>query len=98
MILELAEIDILPGKEAAFESVLEEASGHFLRTPGCLGMKVTRSMEHPHRFRLLVQWESVDAHMVGFRNSDAFLEWRRLAGPCFAKPPRVEHLSLLIDK
>ncbi|SNS23585.1 Quinol monooxygenase YgiN [Sphingomonas laterariae] len=96
MILELAEIDILPGKEADFEAVIGEASRYFLGSPGCLGMKVTRSIEHPHRFRLLVRWATVDDHMVGFRNSDAFLEWRKLAGPCFAKPPRVEHMTLIL--
>ncbi|XHR98942.1 hypothetical protein ACFB49_05360 [Sphingomonas sp. DBB INV C78] len=96
MILELAEIDILPGKEPDFEAILEEASRLFLQSPGCLGIRIGRSIEHPHRFRLLVRWATLDDHMIGFRNSDAFIEWRRLAGPCFAKPPRVEHMNLLI--
>lgn len=96
MILELAEIDILPGCEEAFEEAVKKAAPLFLGSRGCLGMKVTRSIEHPHRFRLLVRWETVDDHMIGFRNSDAFLEWRRIAGPCFAKPPRVEHMMLVL--
>ena len=98
MILELAEIDVIPGQEEAFESAIGRASRCFLESPGCLGMKVTRSIEHPHRFRLLVRWATVDDHMVGFRNSDAFLEWRRIAGPCFAKPPRVEHMTLVLGE
>jgi quinol monooxygenase YgiN len=98
MILELAEIDILPGKETAFEEVVRTASAFFLATPGCLGFKATRSIEHPHRFRLLVRWESVEHHMEGFRHSDAFIQWRLLAAPCFAKPPRVEHMSFVIGE
>lgn len=97
MILELAEIDVLPGKEAAFEEAVKQATPLFLGSSGCIGMKVARSIEHPHRFRLLVRWETVDDHMVGFRNSEAFLEWRRLVGPCFAKPPRVEHMSFIVS-
>ena len=98
MILELAEIDILPGQETAFEDVVQAASAFFLGSPGCLGFKAVRSIEHPHRFRLLVRWESVEHHMDGFRNSDAFVAWRKLAAPCFAKPPRVEHMTFLMGE
>lgn len=93
MILEVAEIDILPGQEEAFEETARNARPLFLNADGCEGMSIMRSIEHPHRFRLMVRWRSLDHHMVGFRNSDAFLEWRRMAGVHFAKPPRVEHMS-----
>lgn len=92
MILEIAEIDILVGQEEAFEHTARAARPLFLSSDGCQGMSIMRSIEHPHRFRLLVRWRSLDDHMMGFRNSDAFLEWRKMAGQHFAKPPRVEHM------
>jgi len=96
MIYELAEIDVKDGHEAAFAEAVNEASKHFLGTKGCRSLRLTRSLEHPHRFRLVVEWETVDDHMIGFRNSDAFTEWRRLAGPHFASLPRVEHLEVVL--
>ena len=40
---------------------------------------------------LLVEWDTVEAHTVGFRKSAAFTRWRELIGPYFDGLPRVEH-------
>ena len=42
---------------------------------------------------LLIEWESVEAHTVGFRESDRFPRWRALVGPYFDGDPRVEHAA-----
>ena len=47
------------------------------------------------RYLLFVQWETLEDHIVHFRNSENFAEWRRLAGPHFAAPPRVEHYEVV---
>lgn len=54
-------------------------------------MRLERGIEDPAKYRLVVLWDSVDHHMVTFRNSDDFQIWRALAGPFFAEPPMVEH-------
>ena len=46
---------------------------------------------------LLIEWESVEAHNVGFRESDRFPLWRALIGPFFDGDPRVEHVSDVPD-
>jgi len=96
MIYELAEIDVKDGHADAFADAVRQAVPHFRGTKGCHSVRLTRSIEHPHRFRLVVEWETVEDHMEGFRNSDAFTEWRRLVSPHFVSPPRVEHLDLLL--
>ncbi len=35
--------------------------------------------------------------MVHFRESEGFQHWRSLAGPHFASPPQVEHVTTVID-
>ncbi|GLK79802.1 antibiotic biosynthesis monooxygenase family protein [Methylopila turkensis] len=95
MIWEIAEIDVKPGSEAAFEAAAAKAVPLFKRSKGCRGMQIQRSIEHPSRYRLIVDWESVEDHTVGFRGSEEFQEWRRLVGPHFAEPPRVEHTEKL---
>lgn len=91
MITETAFITIDPADAGAFEAAVAKASPAFQNAEGCHGMSLDRVIEDPAQYRLCVQWESVDHHMVTFRNSAAFQIWRGLAGSYFAKPPHVEH-------
>jgi quinol monooxygenase YgiN len=54
---------------------------------------MTRCIESPSRFVLLVEWDSVEAHEENFRGSDRFDTWRAAIGPFFAAPPHVEHVQ-----
>lgn len=92
MITEIAQIEIKAGQEDAFEKAVTEAAPHFLTAEGCHGVDLHRSVEHPSRYRLTVQWETVEHHTVVFRGSEGFARWRELAGPHFATPPQVEHV------
>jgi heme-degrading monooxygenase HmoA len=92
MILEIAQIDVKPGMEIAFEAGVSKAAPIFQRAKGCKGMGLQRSIEKPTRYRLFVQWETLENHTVDFRNSPDFQEWRQLVGHCFASPPEVEHV------
>jgi heme-degrading monooxygenase HmoA len=56
-------------------------------------MELHRGVEDPNRYLLLVEWETLDDHMVGFRESEAFVEWRSLIGPYFVSPPVVDHYT-----
>ncbi|WP_063736447.1 antibiotic biosynthesis monooxygenase family protein [Streptomyces sp. RTd22] len=92
MITEIAQIEILPGQEEDFEQAVSEARPLFLAAEGCHGIDLHRSVEHPTRYRLIVQWETLEHHTVTFRGSEDFTRWRALAGPHFAAPPQVEHV------
>ena len=96
MILELADIRIAPGQNAAFEEAIERG----LRTvighaKGFAGFKVNRGMESPERYILQIFWDTLEDHTVGFRQSEAFAQWRAIVGPFFAGPPVVEHFELV---
>jgi len=93
MIFEIAEIEVLPGQEEAFEAGVRQAAPLFQRAKGCRGMELQRSIEKPSHYKLVVKWDSVEDHMVHFRESADFQEWRRLAGPHFAMPPVVGHVA-----
>ncbi len=96
MITEIVEIEVKPGEEAAFEAAVAEAIPVFCRSKGCRGMELTRTIERPSKYRLFVKWETLDDHLVHFRGSENFQEWRRLVGPHFASPPLVEHVSVAV--
>ncbi len=92
MVLEVALIDVTPGSQDAFAEAYGRARRLVADTPGARSMRMTRGVETPTRFVLLVEWDSVEAHEV-FRGSDRFPQWRALIGPHFAAPPHVEHFT-----
>jgi heme-degrading monooxygenase HmoA len=91
MVLEVAIIDVHPGQEDAFAVAYATAHHLVATTPGCRTVRMTRGIESPSRFVLLVEWDSVEAHLTNFRASERFGQWRELIGPYFAAPPVVEH-------
>ena len=96
MIFELAQIDVKPGMESAFEKGVEQAKPLFQRARGCRGLQVLKSIEQPSRYTLMVTWETVEDHTVHFRQSADFQEWRRLVGECFAAAPQVSHVQVAL--
>ncbi|WP_219415146.1 antibiotic biosynthesis monooxygenase family protein [Pseudonocardia nigra] len=91
MVLEIADLNVRPGTEDEFAAAVREGVRYIADTPGFGGARLTRSIETPTRFVLLVEWDSVEAHTVGFRQSENFTRWRELIGPHLAGEPRVEH-------
>lgn len=96
MILEFADIRIHPGQQAAFDEAIQRGVETVIaKAKGFRGYKVNRGIESPERYLLTIFWDSVDDHMVSFRQSPAFTEWRSIVGPFFAQPPAMEHFELV---
>jgi heme-degrading monooxygenase HmoA len=64
MIFEIAEIEVKPNEEEAFEAAVAKAEPLFRRAKGCHGMELQRTIEKPLLYRLVVKWETVEDHMV----------------------------------
>ena len=92
MVVEVADIEVRPGTEEEFLAAYRGVRRVLAETPGCNSVRMTRGIESPSRFVLLVEWESVEAHEENFRGTDRFATWRGAIGPFFAAPPRVEHV------
>jgi len=93
MITEIAHLTIDPARADAFEAAVASVADVFRRAKGCHGVALEREIEDPARYRLRVDWDSVEAHMVDFRNSPDFQLWRGAAGPFFVTPPEVVHVE-----
>jgi len=91
MILEAAMLQVKAGEERAFEAAMVKAAPVIASAAGYLSHELRRCVETPGRYLLLVRWETLEAHTVGFRGSAAFGEWRAMIGPHFAGAPVVEH-------
>lgn len=96
MILEIADIRIQPGQNAAFEEAIAHGVATVAqRAKGFQGYKLNRGIERAERYVLQIWWDTLEDHTVGFRQSDLFTEWRGIVGPFFAAPPVVEHFNLV---
>jgi len=94
MIVEIAEFSIRPGSQREFDAAIQRGVESVVAcSPGFRRYEVQRGIESPERYVLLIEWDSVESHTVTFRGSDAFLRWREIVGPHFAKPPHVEHFE-----
>jgi len=97
MVWEIAQIDVTPGDEAAFEAAVEKAVPLFKSSRGCKGMQLQRGVEKPSRYRLVIDWETLENHTVDFRGSENFQQWRQLVGRYFDTPPIVEHFHRILS-
>jgi heme-degrading monooxygenase HmoA len=96
MILEIADIQIAPGQQAAFEEAIQRGLATVAsQAKGFRGAKVNRGIESPQRYILQIFWDTLEDHTVGFRQGPLFAQWRAIVGPFFAAPPVVEHFSLV---
>lgn len=96
MILEIADITIASGKQAEFDAAIQRGLDSVVSSArGFRGYKVNKCIETPERYVLMIYWDSLEDHTVGFRQGPLFAEWRAIVGPYFAKPPLVEHFTLL---
>jgi heme-degrading monooxygenase HmoA len=93
VILEHAILPVKTGREADFEAALAEAVPIISSMPGFVDLRVSRSMETPNEYLLLVHWESLEAHTVGFRGSVEYERWRELLHHFYEPFPVVEHFT-----
>ncbi len=96
MILELADIRIQPGQQAAFDEAIQRGLATVAsQAKGYRGFKVNKGVESPERYILMIFWDTLEDHTIGFRQGPLFPQWRAIVGPFFATPPQVEHFELL---
>lgn len=93
MITEHALLPVLPGREAEFEAAFAQARPIIASMPGFVSLSLSRSIESPSSYLLLVGWESLEDHTVGFRGSPGYQQWRALLHHFYEPFPVVEHFE-----
>jgi len=97
MILEAAILDVIPGREVEFESAFAKASPIIASMDGYISHQLQHCIEAPTRFLLLVQWDTLEAHTVGFRGSLEYLEWKKLLHHFYDPFPVVQHYEMIFE-
>jgi heme-degrading monooxygenase HmoA len=96
MILEHAVLDVVAGETERFEEAFRSAHPIIAAMPGCRSVRLERSIESPSRYLLLVEWDRLEDHTVGFRGSEEYQEWRRLLHHFYDPFPTVEHYEQVV--
>jgi len=96
MILEVAPLQVRLGQEAAFEAAFLEAQRIIASMPGYVSHELQRCIERPHEYVLLVRWQSLEAHEVGFRRSAEYQAWKRLLHHFYDPFPVVSHYRAVL--
>lgn len=97
MILEVAILDVIPGQENEFQAAFAKAAPIISSMPGYVSHQLQRCVEKQNRYILLVNWETLESHTVGFRGSEGYQEWRKLLHHFYDPFPMVEHYELIQD-
>ena len=91
MILEVALLDVKPGQQAEFEVAFGEAQKIISSMGGYRSHQLQRCIENPDRYLLLVNWETLEDHTRGFRESAEYQQWRQRLHHFYDPFPTVEH-------
>ena len=91
MILEHALLPVKPGQEADFERAFATATDIISAAPGFRNLTLSRCLERPGGYLLLVEWDRLEDHTEGFRGSSGYREWSALLHHFYDPFPVVEH-------
>ncbi|HEX6495060.1 MAG TPA: antibiotic biosynthesis monooxygenase [Acidobacteriaceae bacterium] len=93
MILEVATLKVIPGQEPAFEAAFSQAAHILASARGYISHELRRCLDQPSRYLLLVKWQALEDHTIGFRGSPQYQEWKALLHHFYNPFPTVEHYS-----
>jgi heme-degrading monooxygenase HmoA len=95
MILEVAILDVKEGLTNEFEAAFQIAAPIIAAVPGYITHELKKCLENSDRYILLVQWQKLEDHTVGFRQSPEYQEWRSLLHHFYDPFPIVEHYTVI---
>ncbi|NRF40679.1 antibiotic biosynthesis monooxygenase [Pedobacter foliorum] len=95
MILEVAILNIIEGRQLDFENAFKQAQVIISSMQGYISHELQKCIENDQQYILLVKWETLEAHTVGFRGSSEYQEWRALLHHFYDPFPVVEHYNIV---
>ena len=97
MVLETAVLNVKSGQEVAFESAFSEASAFIASMPGFITLELQRCIEIKNQYLLLVKWNKLEDHTVGFRESSQYQRWKTLLHHFYEPYPTVLYYEKVVD-
>ncbi|CAM2998655.1 antibiotic biosynthesis monooxygenase [Paenibacillus sediminis] len=96
MILEVAILQVRAGLTDEFEINFKQASQIISKMKGYINHELQKCVEDRNKYILLVRWETLEDHTVGFRGSEEYQEWKQLLHHFYDPFPTVEHFEGIV--
>ena len=91
MILEIALLDVISVETLEFEAAFKEAQKIISNMPGYLEHDLQKCLEKENRYALLIKWNTLEDHTIGFRQSPQYQQWKELLHHFYDPFTQVEH-------
>jgi heme-degrading monooxygenase HmoA len=91
MILEVAILNVKKGLSDKFESNFQKAEKIISSMKGYISHQLKKCVEEDNKYILLVNWETIEDHEIGFRKSEEYKDWKVLLHHFYEPFPTVEH-------
>lgn len=97
MILEAAFLYVKEGQATNFEKDFSVAGQYISSIKGYKSHRLQKCLEQENKYLLLVEWENLEDHTIGFRQSAAYQEWKKLLHHYYDPFPVVEHYEVILE-
>lgn len=97
MVLEVAILNVISGEEKEFELAFSKAQDIISTMQGYISHQLQRCIEKPNQYILLVNWQTLEDHTLGFRKSKQYEQWRDLLHHFYRPFPEVEHYNKVYE-
>ncbi len=95
MITEAVMLQVKQGMEEDYEQAFKKASTIIVSMKGYISHELQRCMEVKGKYLLVIRWETLEDHTIGFRQSKDYQEWKKLLHHYYDPFPTVEHFEAI---
>jgi heme-degrading monooxygenase HmoA len=97
MISEVAILSVKDGQQKQFEEDFATAGQYISSAKGYVAHSLRKCLGQDNKYILLVGWEKLEDHTIGFRQSLQYLEWKKLLHHYYDPFPATEHYKTIIE-
>ena len=91
MILEVAILNIKKELSEEYEDAFKKAESIISSMKGYISHQLKKCIEEDNKYILLVNWETLEDHEIGFRKSEEYNIWKKMLHHFYEPFPKVEH-------
>ncbi|WP_058308874.1 antibiotic biosynthesis monooxygenase family protein [Gracilibacillus massiliensis] len=95
MITEAVLLQVKQGMEEEYEQAFKQASTIISSMKGYISHELQRCLEVKGKYLLIVRWETLEDHTIGFRKSEEYQEWKKILHHYYDPFPTVEHFETI---
>lgn len=93
MVLEVAILNVKPNESDRFEKAFVKAELIISSMKGYIEHDLMKCIEKENQYMLLVKWNTLEDHEIGFRQSKEYQEWKALLHHFYEPFPEVQHYT-----